>query len=73
MSIIEEQENPGLFRDNYTPLNITDSDKPGKVTSKKPVIIKDVEDGAHVFVRVAGDKKIPTWVGQYSDFGEIDL
>lgn len=52
---------------------ISDTDKPVKVTSKKPVTIKNVEDGACVFVRIAGDKKSTTWVTQYGNLGTIDV
>lgn len=55
-----------------------DSDRVTKLTSKKPITLKNVTDGEgsnvnKLWIRVAGDKKTPTWVSDWGDLGAIDV
>lgn len=43
-----------------------------KIAPTKKVTIKTVADESTVFIRVAGDKKTQTWVGEYTKLGIVD-
>ncbi len=46
--------------------------KATKIAPTKKVTIKNVADESTVFIRVAGDKKTQTWVGEYAKLGIVD-
>lgn len=43
-----------------------------KVAPGKSITITGVKDEASVFIRIAGDKKTKTWVGNYGKLGVVD-
>lgn len=47
--------------------------KATKIAPTKKVVLTKVADGAGVWIRIAGDKKTMTWVGDYANLGLVDF